>query len=97
MESDWALVCFELEAKDELLPRLRGAFKEAYDLRAEVIEQMGSGELDREVMREDMTAIQDDLAASLEEILGEDQMARLQELRAQRRQAWQRPRGRGSR
>ena len=93
LDSDWALVCFKLETADELLPKLRGVFREAYDLRAEVIEAMRSGEIDREGVAEEMAAIQEELAEALEKILGVDRMARLRELRSQRQGAWQRSRG----
>jgi hypothetical protein len=96
LDSDWALVCFKLETEDQLLPQLRKVFRKAYDLRAEVIEAMRSGEIGREDIAEEMAAIQEELAESLEKILGKERTARLQELRSQR-QNWQGSRGGGNR
>ena len=96
LDFEWALVCFQLETDDELLPQLRGVFREAYDLRAEVIEAMREGEIEREDIAEEMVAIKEELAGSLEKILGKERMARLRELRSQRQGGWQR-RGRSNR
>ena len=68
-------------------------FGEAYDLRAKVIAAMRVGEIDREGVAEEMAAIQEELAESLETILGKGRMARLRELRSQRQGPWQRSRG----
>ena len=96
LDSEWALVCFQLETEDDLLPQLRGVFREVYDLRAEVIEAMREGEIEREDIAEEMVAIKEELAGSLEKILGKERMARLRELRSQRQGGWQR-RGRSNR
>ena len=96
LDSEWALVCFQLETEDDLLPQLREVFREAYDLRVEVIEAMREGEIEREDIAEEMVAIKEELAGSLEKILGKERMARLRELRSQRQGGWQR-RGRSNR
>ena len=96
LDSDWALICFQLETEDKLLPKLREVFREAYDQRAEVLEAMQSGEIGREDIGEEMTAIQEELSGSLEKILGKERMARLAQLRSQRQSGW-RSRGGGNR
>ena len=65
LDSEWALGCFQLETEDKLLPQLRAAFREAYDLRAEVFEAMRAGEIEREGIGEEIALIQEELAESL--------------------------------
>ena len=97
LDSEWALVCFQLETEDKLLPQLRAAFREAYDLRAEVFEAMRAGEIEREGIGEEIALIQEELAESLGKILSKEQMTRLKELRSQRQGGRQRARGRDNR
>ena len=85
LDSDWAAICFEFELGAEEFTTVREAFQGAYDLRKELLEGMRSGEVDRQMMREELAIAGEALTETIAKVLGEEQLAQLQELRSQRR------------
>jgi len=95
VESDWAMICFELEVDGETLAKLRPIFKQAWNDRKALIEDMRSGAVDRMMLMEEMVAIQEDLEKEYNGILSEEQQKQLAELKAARQGSWQRGGQRG--
>jgi len=89
LESDWALICFELKVDKKAFDKLWAVYQKAWDQRQELIEQMKNEEIDRDGMMAQMTQIQTELDKGSREILTAEQMQQLEKLRAQRREAWQ--------
>ena len=85
LDSDWAAICFEFELAGAKFTSAREAFQAAYDLRKELLEGMRSGEVDREMMREELAIAGEELTEALAKVLTEEQLAQLQKLRSQRR------------
>ena len=85
LDSDWAAICFELKLDGVEFASARAAFQGAYDLRKELLEGRRSGEVDRQMMREEMSIAEEELTESLAKVLSAEQLARLRELRSQRR------------
>jgi len=90
LESDWALICFELKVEKDAFTQLRAVYQQAWDQRREVMEQMQKGGMDRMMLMEEMAMIQEDLEIGYRKVLTEEEQQQLARLRAQRRGAWQR-------
>ena len=84
-DADWMLLCFELKVSMETLEKLRPTFQKAYDGRRELFEDMRNGELEREELMEEMSAIQKDLDAAYGTFLTADERSALEAAREQRR------------
>lgn len=84
VEGDWAAICFELKVNDKTMMALLPVFQKAWDDRKELMGQMQSGEVDRMVLMEQMTAIQTELEKGYEEILTKVQKEHLAKVRASR-------------
>ncbi|MBT4497928.1 MAG: hypothetical protein HOC74_09425 [Gemmatimonadetes bacterium] len=95
VESDWAMICFDLEVDGETMVKLRPMFKQAWNDRKELIKDVRSGDVDWTMMMEEMAAIQQDLEKEYNEILSEGQRKKLAELKAAQQGAWQRGGQRG--
>jgi Spy/CpxP family protein refolding chaperone len=95
LEGDWALICFEMKVGREEFNKLYAVYQKAWDQRQEAIEAMNQGEGDRSMMMEEMGMIQQELDKAVLEILGREQVEKLQALRSQRRQVWGGGRGGG--
>lgn len=94
LESDWATICFELKVDAKMLEQLRTAYQKAWDQRRDLMAQTREGGLDRMVMQGKMAAVQTDLDAAVRQFLTKEQLAQLEQLRAQRRDFGQRGGGR---
>ena len=85
LESDWALISFELDVSPVTLGKLRPAYQKAWDQRSDLFARMRDQEIDRARIPDLMGNIQAELDAARNETLSEAQVARLVELRSQRR------------
>ena len=85
LESDWALISFELDVSPVTLGKLRPAYQKAWDQRSDLFVRMRNQEIDRARIPDMMGGIQTELDAARNETLSEAQVARLVELRSQRR------------
>ena len=95
VESDWAMICFDLEVDGETMVKLRPLFKQAWNDRKELMEDMRSGDVDRTMLMEEMAAIQQDLEKGYKGILSQEQVQKLTEIKAAQQGAWQRGGQRG--
>ncbi|MEW6752357.1 MAG: hypothetical protein AB1505_15440 [Candidatus Latescibacterota bacterium] len=95
VESDWALVCFELGVDDATMARLRPVFRQAWDARQDLVESAHAGAGDRTRMREEMAQIQEELEQGYRAILSADQLKQLAALKAQRAASWRQAAPRG--
>jgi hypothetical protein len=86
LEADWALLCFELKVEGKILEQLRAAYQGAWDQRRELAEEAREGGMDRALIQEKMGPVQADLDKALRQFLTKEQFARLEQLRAQRRE-----------
>lgn len=85
LESDWALISFELDVSPVTLGKLRPAYQKAWDQRSDLFARMRDQEIDRARIPDLMGNIQAELDAARNETLSAAQVARLVELRSQRR------------
>ena len=85
LESDWALISFELDVSPVTLGKLRPVYQKAWDQRSDLFVRMRNQELDRARIPDLMGNIQAELDAARNETLSEAQIARLVQLRSQRR------------
>ena len=85
LESDWALISFELDVSPVTLGKLRPAYQKAWDQRSDLFARMRDQEIDRARIPDLMGNIQAELDAARNETLSEAQVARLVQLRSQRR------------
>ena len=85
LESDWALISFELDVSPVTLGKLRPAYQKAWDQRSDLLGRMRNQEIDRARVQDLMGNIQAELDAARNETLSEAQVARLVKLRSQRR------------
>ena len=85
LESDWALISFELDVSPVTLGKLRPVYQKAWDQRSDLFSRMRNQEVDRARIPDLMGSIQAELDAARNETLSEAQVARLVELRSQRR------------
>ena len=86
IESEWAIICFELKIDGDQFVKLRAAYQEAWGQRKQLMEEMRSaGGGDWEEMAPKLQKIQDDLVAKYSAILPKEQVARLQSLVEERR------------
>lgn len=85
LESDWALISFELDVSPVTLGKLRPAYQRAWDQRSDLFARMRDQEVDRARIPDLMGNIQAELDAARNETLSEAQVARLVQLRSQRR------------
>ncbi len=95
MESEWALICFELKVDGKQFSELRTVYLEAWGQRKALMEQMRSGSMEREEMGQKMEKIQTDLTEKTHKILSKEQVAKLESLLEERRNAWGGGRGQG--
>ena len=85
LESDWALISFELDVSPVTLGKLRPVYQKAWDQRSDLFARIRNQEIDRARIPDLMGSIQSELDAVRNETLSEAQVARLVELRSQRR------------
>ena len=85
LESDWALISFELDVSPVTLGKLRPVYQKAWDQRSDLLGRIRNQEIDRARVPDLMGNIQAELDAARNETLSESQVARLVELRSQRR------------
>lgn len=86
LESEWAIVCFELRIDGDQFTKLRAVYQEAWGKRKELMEQMRSaGGGDWEEMAPKLQKLQDELTEKYSAILSKEQVARLQNLVEERR------------
>ena len=85
LESDWALISFELDVSPVTLGKLRPVYQKAWDQRSDLFVRIRNQEIDRARIPDLMGSIQAELDAARNETLSEAQVARLVELRSQRR------------
>ena len=85
LESDWALISFELDVSPVTLGKLRPVYQKAWDQRSDMFSRIRNQEIDRARIPDLMGSIQAELDAARNETLSEAQVARLVELRSQRR------------
>ena len=85
LESDWALISFELDVSPATLGKLRPVYQKAWDQRSDLLGRMRNQEIDRARVPDLMGNIQAELDAARNETLSEAQVARLVKLRSQRR------------
>ena len=84
LESDWALISFELDVSPVTLGKLRPVYQKAWDQRSDLVGRIRNQEIDRARVPDLMGNIQAELDAARNETLSEAQVARLVELRSQR-------------
>ena len=85
LESERAIVCFELKIDGEQFTKLRAAYQEAYGKRRDLMEQMRSAGTDWEEMGAQLKKQQEELVEKYSAILSKEQVARLQSLMESRR------------
>ena len=85
LESDWALISFELDVSPITLGKLRTVYQKAWDQRSDLFARMCNQEIDRPRIPDLMGNIQAELDAARNETLSEAQVGRLVELRSRRR------------
>ena len=85
LESDWALISFELDVSPVTLGKLRPVYQKAWDQRSDLFARIRNQEIDRARIPDLMGSIRAELDAARNETLSEAQVARLVELRSQRR------------
>jgi hypothetical protein len=85
LESDWALISFELDVSPATLGKLRTVYQKAWDQRSDLFARMRNQEVDRTRMPDLMGNIQAELDGARNETLSEAQVARLVEPRSRRR------------
>ena len=85
LESDWALISFELDVSSLTLGKLRTVHQKAWDQRSDLFARLRNQEVDRARIPELMGNIQSELDGARNETLSEAQVARLVELRSRRR------------
>lgn len=85
VESDWALLSFELDLPMEQLEKLRPALKEAYQAQRALFANMTNRSMDREGFMERSVEIRAQLQAAYEELLTDEQLEALIAAREQMR------------
>lgn len=85
LESDWALISFELDVSPATLGKLRSSYQKAWDQRSDLFARMRNREVDRASLPDLMGNIQAELVAARNQTLSEAQVGRLVKLRSQRR------------
>ena len=85
LESDWALISFELDVSPVTLGKLRTVYQKAWDQRSDLFARLRNQEVDRARIPELMGNIQSELDGARNETLSEAQVARLVEPRSRRR------------
>lgn len=86
LETEWALICFELKIDGEQFTKLRAVYQAAWGQRKELTDQMRSaGGGDWEEMAPKLQKLQDELIEKYSAILSKEQVARLQNLVEERR------------
>lgn len=86
LETEWALICFELKIDGDQFTKLRAVYQAAWGQRKELMDQMRSaGGGDWEEMAPKLQKLQDELIEKYSAILSKEQVARLQNLVEERR------------
>lgn len=93
LESSWAHISFELGVADEVLPKVRKVYQEAWDGRKGLMEKMDEARGDTDAMRAmrtDADKLRSDLDKKLKDVLSTEQLENLakweEETRARARQ-----------
>jgi hypothetical protein len=89
LESDWALICFELRLEKKAYDRLWAAYQQAWTERKEMLAQLQKGEIDQELFVQQLGSMQEELSAAQQAALTPDQLKQLATLKAERQNAWQ--------
>jgi Spy/CpxP family protein refolding chaperone len=89
LESDWALICFELRIEKKAYDQLWAAYQQAWAERKEMMAQLQKGEIDQELFVQQLQSMQEELNAAQQAALTPDQLKQLAALKAERQNAWQ--------
>lgn len=89
LESDWALICFELRLEKKAYDQLWAAYQQAWTERKEMLAQLRKGEIDQELFAQQLGSMQEGLNAAQQAALTPDQLTQLAALKAERQNAWQ--------
>lgn len=89
LESDWALICFELRLEKKAYDQLWAAYQQAWTERKEMLAQLRKGEIDQELFAQQLGSMQEELNAAQQAALTPDQLTQLAALKAERQNAWQ--------
>jgi hypothetical protein len=85
LERDWSSICFDLQLSGAQFDTLRTRYQEAWTWRAQVLEQMQAGTIDRQTMLRQMEQVRLHLDRECHLLLSAEQWARLNQLREARR------------
>ena len=88
LESDWALICFELKVDKKTYDKLWAIYQQAWTERKDIMAQMQQGS-DPEALMQQLTTVQEELDKAQAQVLSPEQQKQLATLRAERRSAWQ--------
>lgn len=89
LESDWALICFELEMNKDQFAALKSVYKDAWNQRKKIMEEMQTGGMDRMMLMEELALIQEELEKNSQGILAKENQEKLARLKAARSSLWQ--------
>lgn len=89
LESDWALICFELRIEKKAYDQLWAAYQQAWTERKEMMAQLQKGQIDQELLMQQLQSMQEELNAAQQAALTPDQLKQLSALKAERQNAWQ--------